>query len=509
MKRNKSYFKRALSCCLALAMVLTMVGPIAAFAAPDYTAGNIALTLKPEDSSAKTTDLVAGEQFTVGIYASGQLNGNSIYGGVMNVKYDDTMVTPSNYEFQNGWEGDVDTYKPASGSKIMFSAAKADGQGTISTDPETPTEIAHVTFTVKNDVDGAINLDLSLINEQGDFITTDEAYIAATATNATAYTAKIPVSTVEITEGETLTIDKNNQQTLHATVSPENATYKNVTWSSDNDEIVSVNASTGQITAVAKGTTNIKATADGVSDSIAVTVNVPLMEIKIDPETVNLYKDGTKQLNIVTTPEDASIDPATATWESSAPGYVEVSDTGLVTAIKPTEEGSPVTITATLGGKIATASVTVLAAEVTGVTIDPTSGELMQGLNMTFTATVQGNGDPSQDITWTVEGASSANTKIENGVLTIGEDETAATLTVKATSSYDSSKFATATITVIARGDFNHSGNIDTLDKKKLLEAMADTNGLDEMQKAEFDLNHDGNIDTNDKKMFLDILAQQ
>lgn len=508
MKTNKSYFKRALSCCLALAMVLTMVGPIAAFAAPDYTAGTIALTLKPEDSEAQTEDLVAGDTFTVGIYASGTVTG-SIYGGVMNVKYDDTMVTPSNYEFLNGWDGDVDTYKPASGSKVMFSAAKAEGQGAISTDSETPTEIAHVTFTVASDVDGAIDLDLSLINEQGDFITTDETYIAATATDATVYTAKIPVSTVEITEGDTLTIDKGNQQTLHATVSPENATYKEVTWTSDAQDIVSVNASTGQITANAKGTANITATADGVEDSIAVTVNVPLTGIAIDPAEVNLYKDGTQQLNIITTPEDASVDPAAATWESSDDSYVTVSDTGLVTAVQPTEEGSPVTITATLDGQTATASVSVSSAEVTNVTIDPTSGELMQGLDMTFTATVEGNGDPSQDITWTVEGAFSDSTKIEDGVLTIAEDETATTLTVRAASSYDSSKYDEATITVIARGDFNHSGNIDTLDKKKLLEAMADSDDLTEMQKAEFDLNHDGIIDTNDKKIFLDILAQQ
>lgn len=46
-----------------------------------------------------------------------------------------------------------------------------------------------------------------------------------------------------------------------------------------------------------------------------------------------------------------------------------------------------------------------------------------------------------QEVTWTVEGAASADTKIdENGTLTIGLDETAETLTVRATSVADPTK---------------------------------------------------------------------
>ena len=55
----------------------------------------------------------------------------------------------------------------------------------------------------------------------------------------------------------------------------------------------------------------------------------------------------------------------------------------------------------------------------------------------------------SQEVTWTVEGATSADTKIDaNGKLSIGIDESAKTLTVRATSVADPSKSGVATVNV-------------------------------------------------------------
>ena len=88
-------------------------------------------------------------------------------------------------------------------------------------------------------------------------------------------------------------------------------------------------------------------------------------------------------------------------------------------------------------------------ATVTGVTVDPDSAELGKGATQKFTATVTGEGDPTQAVTWTLEGNEHENTVIKaDGTLRISVNETAKTLTVTATSKLDESKSATATVTV-------------------------------------------------------------
>lgn len=88
-------------------------------------------------------------------------------------------------------------------------------------------------------------------------------------------------------------------------------------------------------------------------------------------------------------------------------------------------------------------------ATVTNVTVDPDSIELGKGETHKFTAIVTGEGDPTQAVTWTVEGAKSPKTSMKaDGTLKISVEETAKTLTVTATSKLDESKSATATVTV-------------------------------------------------------------
>ncbi len=88
-------------------------------------------------------------------------------------------------------------------------------------------------------------------------------------------------------------------------------------------------------------------------------------------------------------------------------------------------------------------------ATVTNVTVDPDSIELGKGATQKFTATVTGEGDPTQAVTWTLEGNEHENTVIKaDGTLRISVNETAKTLTVTATSKLDESKSATATVTV-------------------------------------------------------------
>ena len=82
-----------------------------------------------------------------------------------------------------------------------------------------------------------------------------------------------------------LTLTEGGSETLTATITPSNATNKNVTWSSDNQNVATV--SDGVVTAVSPGSAKITATADGESDTCTVTVTAKTYSLSVDPSTLN------------------------------------------------------------------------------------------------------------------------------------------------------------------------------------------------------------------------------
>jgi hypothetical protein len=90
--------------------------------------------------------------------------------------------------------------------------------------------------------------------------------------------------------------------------------------------------------------------------------------------------------------------------------------------------------------------------EVTGITINPLSTSLKPGESKQFTAKVQGKNLESSDagVNFSTIDNTSTNTKInESGLLTIGQDEKAAVIKVKAESKYNPEKTAIAYVTII------------------------------------------------------------
>ena len=69
----------------------------------------------------------------------------------------------------------------------------------------------------------------------------------------------VPVTGVTLDKNE-LALTMGDSATLTATVAPENATNKNVTWTSDNEEVATV--VDGKVTAIAAGTANITVTTE-------------------------------------------------------------------------------------------------------------------------------------------------------------------------------------------------------------------------------------------------------
>jgi len=92
---------------------------------------------------------------------------------------------------------------------------------------------------------------------------------------------------------------------------------------------------------------------------------------------------------------------------------------------------------------------------VTSVTINAPTTAVEKGGSITFSATVSGTNSPAQTVTWSiVETGKHAQTTIgsSSGVLNVSEDETLTTLTIKATSTADTSKFKTISINVYEQG---------------------------------------------------------
>jgi hypothetical protein len=85
---------------------------------------------------------------------------------------------------------------------------------------------------------------------------------------------------------------------------------------------------------------------------------------------------------------------------------------------------------------------------VTGVTVSPGTADVVKGGTQTFTATVNGIHNPAQTVTWTVSGGGAGTAITPGGVLTVAAGETAATLTVTATSTQDPGKSGAANVTI-------------------------------------------------------------
>ena len=101
----------------------------------------------------------------------------------------------------------------------------------------------------------------------------DYGYTAPAATSVTTVAKQIAVSKITV-KPSTLKLEVDQTGTLEATVTPDNATNKTVTWTSDKESVATV-ANDGTVTAVGAGTATITATAGGKTATCKVTVTQP------------------------------------------------------------------------------------------------------------------------------------------------------------------------------------------------------------------------------------------
>ena len=147
----------------------------------------------------------------------------------------------------------------------------------------------------------------------------------------------IPVTGVSLDESS-ITLDVGGNQTLTATVTPEDATNKKVRWSSDNEDVATVSED-GVVTAVAGGTAVITATThDGLfTASCTVTVNAPATAPNIITDTLPDGKVGEAYSQTLTANGTA---PITWSIDGGLPAGLSLNaDTGEISGT-PTAEGT-------------------------------------------------------------------------------------------------------------------------------------------------------------------------
>ncbi len=83
---------------------------------------------------------------------------------------------------------------------------------------------------------------------------------------------------------------------------------------------------------------------------------------------------------------------------------------------------------------------------VTSVTVSPATATVNKGAMLQLNAVVETEGFAPKSVVWSID--SELSTITQNGLLSVGADETASSITVTATSTYDNNKKGTATITV-------------------------------------------------------------
>ena len=178
----------------------------------------------------------------------------------------------------------------------------------------------------------------------------------------------VPVAVTGVTlDKHTSEIIIGGTDTLTATIAPENATNKNITWSSDNEAVATV--ADGVVTSLSVGDATITVTtADGsFTDTCDVSVvPIPPDGVALNKSSTSLYVGASEILKATVSPDNAA--NKSVTWSSNAPGVVSVDSSGMIKAVSA--GSATITVTTVDGGHTDNCSVTV--SSISAVSIDDT-----------------------------------------------------------------------------------------------------------------------------------------
>ncbi len=183
----------------------------------------------------------------------------------------------------------------------------------------------------------------------------------------TVKSTNVAVSSVKLNSSSKTLTKAGETYQLKATVSPDNATNKNVTWSSSKESVATVNSS-GLVTAKANGSATITAkTKDGGKTAtckitVKIDTTVSVTGVTLDKSAASLTVGESVTLKATVSPSNAT--KKDVSWSSSNSGVATVDSSGKVTAVAPGT--AKITVTTNDGSKKATCDITVSEADDTG-----------------------------------------------------------------------------------------------------------------------------------------------
>ncbi len=240
------------------------------------------------------------------------------------------------------------------------------------------------------------------------------AYIQVT-TNDGNFTAICEV-TVPV-RADYVRLDKENAEIyigetmkLIATVYPEDAVDREVTWSTNNPNIATVE--NGVVTPVSNGTAMITVTTvdGGHSASCEVTVKTYVAQVALDREMLDLEAGESETLFATVLPEEAS--NKTVLWSSDNES-VAVVENGTVVA---KSNGTAIITATTEDGNYSASCTVTVTTPVKGVELDLSEAVVAIGETLTLKAIVSPETASNPMVQWT--SGNSAVATVENGVVT-------------------------------------------------------------------------------------------
>ena len=286
------------------------------------------------------------------------------------------------------------------GDAIQFVATPQDANGA-------PLSGRVITWQSGNVAVASVNAS-GLVTGVGAGTTTITATSEGQSGSASVTVTQAPIASVEVTPAS-VNLEPGSTVQLTA-VARDSAGYpltgRPFTWSTSNSSAATVSA-TGRVTAVAVGTAQIIATAEGHSDTTAVTVAiVPVAAVEVTPAAASINLGSTVQLTAVAKDANGGIlSGRVMTWSTSSAQIASVV-AGLVTGLG----AGTAQIIASVDGKSDTATITVIYAAVASVTVLPDVTSVAVDGNYQFSAVVKdaaGNILNGRSVTW-----SSSNTAV-------------------------------------------------------------------------------------------------